>query len=107
MSKRAELSETLHGLCPNVYFQPTINTQITYPCIIYTLTTVNVDHADNEKYIKRREYSLQYIGTNPDPVIEDTGEDAIDAILNSFDHIRHVNRFTAKNLYHDNFILYY
>ena len=107
MSNRAELSRTLHQICANVYFQPTTNVNIKYPCIIYSLTNVNTNYADNIAYKNMREYTVQYISTNPDPIDSDTSEGIIEKILGSFSYIKHTNRFTSDNLYHDNFVLHY
>lgn len=63
---RAELSEILHGICENVYFQPPANKKLTYPCIIYKLENVDVTFADNGAYRVMDEYSLTYITRDPD-----------------------------------------
>lgn len=65
---RAELSEILHGICENVYFQPPANKKLTYPCIIYKLENVDVTFADNGAYRVMDEYSLTYITRDPDDI---------------------------------------
>lgn len=104
---RSELSQTLHTLCENVYFQPPDNVDLTYPCIIYTLNRVNSTYADNIAYKTRREYNILYITKNPEPIYELTGEGMIETFLHTFDHIKHTNHYTKDNLYHDAFNLFY
>ena len=63
---RAELSERLHAICNNVYFQPPTGTKIVYPCIVYDLEKTNVRYADNGPYVFHDEYSIKYITRDSD-----------------------------------------
>lgn len=104
---RLDLSTALHQLCENVYFQPPQSLKLQYPCVVYSLKLVDSDYADNLTYKTMREYSLVYISPNPDPIYEESGDGMIETILKSFSHIKHVNRYTSDNLYHDAFNLFY
>ena len=69
---RSELSEKLHMLCNNVYFQPPSNLSMKFPCIVYSLSNINVRFANNDPYRTYDEYSVTYITRDPDdPVIHD------------------------------------
>ena len=102
---RPELSQQLHELCENVYFQPPESKKLVYPCIVYSFVGVDVSRADNAPYVIRREYTVQYITTNPEPELNGVG--MVETFLTRFDHIRHNTHFTKDNLYHDTFHLYY
>lgn len=96
---RAELSEILHGICENVYFQPPANKQLTYPCIIYKLENVDATFADNGAYRVMDEYSLTYITRDPD-----------DMTIREFVLLRYcqmTNTSTADNLRHYYYRLYF
>ena len=57
-----------------VYFQPPENLKLGYPAIVFHLTKIKVDHADNTPYKGAREYMVTLITKEPEP-------DAIDEIL--------------------------
>lgn len=63
---RSELSEKLHALCNNVYFQPPTGKMLTYPCIVYSLDTFDVIRADNGPYRTYDKYSITYMTRDPD-----------------------------------------
>lgn len=63
---RSELSAILHSFCKNVYFQPPADKKLTYPCIIYSLDTLDVGRADNGVYRLNDEYSITYVTRDPD-----------------------------------------
>lgn len=105
---RALLSEILHEFSNNVYFQPSTNTSLTYPCIVYSLTNLNVKHADNSNYMMKREYEVVYISKKPDPVGPDGETGMIESIMSRFGkEIRYVRRIVNENLYNDVFNLYF
>lgn len=49
----------------NVYFQPPPSVKIKYPAIVYSLDTIEVDHANNRLYKKIPKYTATLIDTNP------------------------------------------
>lgn len=62
---RSELSAILHSICEHVYFQPPASKQLVFPCIIYSLENLDIDHADNEVYRLNDAYSITYATRDP------------------------------------------
>lgn len=101
MSRRLELHDIfvrLLGL-QNVYFQPPATVKMSYPCIVYRRSRPEVRHADDGIYSSREGYTVTVIDPNPDSEIP---EKVMLLPLCRFD--RH---FTADNLNHDVFTIYY
>lgn len=96
---RSELSEVLHGLCDNVYFQPPTGAKIEYPCIVYELERTNVRYADNAPYALYDEYSIKYITRDPD---DRTRDQIIMLPLCSSERV-----YPNDNLYHHPFTIYW
>lgn len=96
---RLDLQEILVEITDNVYFQPPNGLQMQYPCIVYNLSDVNVKFASNSKYSNHKRYSVTVIDRDPDSLIP---ESVLALPLCSYD--RH---FTADNLNHDVFTLYF
>lgn|SRR5689334_25402207 len=92
------LLETALG-SDKVYFQPPTNTKLVYPCIVYERRRGNVQFADNVPYLYEQGYTVTLIDPNPDSVISD-------AII-SIPKTIHDRFFTAGNLNHDVYIMYY
>jgi len=95
---RLNLSEKLHSLCPNVYFQPPNGTKLKYPCIIYDLDSIDKRNADNAAYTLNDRYSIQYITRDPD-----------DDVKYKIIQMRYCSAgkfFISENLYHYNFSIY-
>lgn len=57
-----------------VYFQPPENLKLGYPAIVFHLTKIKVDHADDVPYKGAREYMITLISKDPEP-------DALEEIL--------------------------
>lgn len=57
-----------------VYFQPPENLKLGYPAIVFHLTKIKVDHADDVPYKGAREYMITLITKDPEP-------DALEEIL--------------------------
>jgi len=71
MGSRLEL-QTLLSAIPGVsavYFQPPATISMTYPCIVYDLSDIDVKHANNKPYILTKEYTLTVIDKDPDTAI--------------------------------------
>lgn len=74
--KRVELHQLLkqqfpENTEPHVYFQPPQNTEIIYPCMIYKLSDMPTQWANNLPYHWDKSYELIYITEDPkDPVVE-------------------------------------
>lgn len=101
MPGRLELHEILCGILGsrNVYFQPPESVKLQYPCIVYARSQIDTKFADNQPYVRKKRYSVTVIDKNPDSGVPDK----IGALpMCVFD--RH---FTADNLNHDVFRLYF
>lgn len=96
---RSELSAILHEICDNVYFQPPTGTKLTYPCIVYSNDRIEVVHADNAPYALYVSYSIKYITRDPD-------NEARFKIAR-LPMCRAEKFYTADNLYHYPFSLYF
>ena len=96
---RIELSEILHRICGNVYFQPPTNTKLSYPCIVYKLERMDVRFADNGPYRICDEYSITYITRDPDDI-------NIRTIL-MLPYCRFDRAFSSDNLHHNAYTLYF
>jgi hypothetical protein len=99
MAPRHELHFFLQTLTDNVYFQPPPNTQMKYPCILYSRDDVEAAHADNVPYRLTKRYQVTVIDSDPDSSIPDK----LAALpFCSFD--RH---FATDNLNHDVYNLFF
>ena len=96
---RSILSEKLHELCKNVYFQPPTGARITYPCIIYDLERTDVRFADNAPYALYDEYSLKYITRDPD--------DSVRSQILMLPYCNSERMYISDNLYHYPYRLYF
>lgn len=101
MAPRSELQQLLVNLLgsPNVYFQPPPSVKMKYPCIVYEREYIQVNHADNFPYKRRKRYLITVIDRNPDSVIPDK---ISQLPLCAFDR-----SFPADNLNHDVFRLFF
>ncbi len=100
-AQRLELQAILENLLGsrNVYFQPPENFKMQYDCIRYERSHIPPKFANNRPYILQNCYQLTVIYRNPD---SDLPEKI--AMLPMCSHERH---YTADNLNHDVFNLYY
>lgn len=74
MDRRPTLHQMLKGLFesdPHVYHQGPGSSQMVYPCIVYKLSGMPSGHADNIRYIDRREYEIKVIDRNPDSILRE------------------------------------
>lgn len=101
MSRRQELHAILVDLLGtgNVYFQPPSTVKMKYPCIVYNRSSIDTRFANNQLYNHQYNYTVTVIDSNPDSDIPDR---IIRLPLCRFD--RH---YTADNLNHDVFNVYY
>lgn len=101
LDRRLEFHEILCGVLGNkhVYFQPPESLKLKYPCIVYNRTTANSQYGDNRPYTFMICYQVIYIDKDPDSeVIMELAK----LPYSSMD--RH---YTANNLNHDAFTIYY
>lgn len=101
MGQRLELQTLLEGLLgsDNVYFQPPQNLQMEYPCIVYKRDFARTEFADNRPYRLKKRYQVTHIGRDPDSPIPDK---LAEMQMSTFE--RH---FTANNLHHDVYTIFF
>lgn len=107
MNRRLKLHAILCGIlgCPErgddcrAYFQSPANVDMEYDCIRYERAKIGADYADNLPYQLRDRYQLTLIYRNPDSELPKKI-----AELPMCSHERH---YTADNLHHDIFNLYF
>jgi hypothetical protein len=101
LDRRLELHGILRDILgtDNCYFQPPESVKLSYPCIIYKRNTGDTQYADNAPYTFRISYQVTYIDKDPDA-------EAIMGIA-ALPYCRMDRHFTANNLNHDTFNLYY
>ena len=101
MEKRVQLQILLENLIgtKNVYFQPPENVKLVYPCVIYTRDSDQTLFANDLPYSHKTRYQLTVIDKNPDSALPGKIADLPMCKFN-----RH---YTADNLNHDVYNLYY
>lgn len=102
MASRLDLHEELCVLLGsrNVYFQPPESVKMKYDAIRYQLSGKSLKRANDKIYNSRNEYDGVVITTDPDTTIPD-------AILEHFEMCSFGRPYTADNLNHYPFTLYY
>ena len=101
MAPRTELQTLLEQVLGsgNVYFQPPNNITIAYPCIVYKRSRIESEFADNEPYGHQKRYTVTVISRDPDNAVVDQ--------IAALPKCSHDRFFTADNLNHDVFTLYF
>lgn len=101
MASRLELQTRLEEILgsSNCYFQPPASKKMAYPAIRYRLSGIDNTNANNKIYLQSRSYEVTVIDANPDSEIADKVSRLPMCSFN-----RH---YTADNLNHFVFILYY
>lgn len=101
MGKRLELHSLLKELLEteNVYFQPPASIKMVYPCLVYARNSGDGRFANDALYVNKTRYEVTVIDKDPDSPLVDKLANLPMCIFN-----RH---FTADNLNHDTFYLYY
>lgn len=99
MGQRLDLHSILETITGNVYFQPPTNVTLQYPCIIYHRDYAKTEFADNAPYRNTKRYMVTIIDRDPDSSLP--GEVA-KLPMTQFNRF-----FTADNLNHDVFTLYF
>ena len=101
MDRRLELHEILVDILGsrNVYFQPPSDVRMKYPAIVYKRTDIDILHADDGVHRKTTAYEVIVIDPDPDSEIVYKVAD--------LPKCRFMNHYTADNLNHDAFKLYY
>lgn len=101
MAPRLELQQILVNILgsDNVYFQPPENIHMVYPCIVYHRDDIQINHANDLPYKQVVRYQVTVISQDPDnEFVKQVAE------LPMCDYDRF---FTAENLNHDVFRLFF
>lgn len=101
MATREDLQAKLEELNGNrnVYYNPPANIQMKYDAIRYSLSNIQSDYANNNKYTKMKCYDLIVISRKPDPEVVNK---ILDLPYSSLGR-----PYTADNLNHYPITLYY
>jgi len=91
--------ETLLG-SDQVYFNPPETISLTYPAIVYSLSSKYVKPANNHIYRLMDCYDLTYMHKDPDDQFPNL-------ILSEFPYSRYDRQAVVKNLYNDYLTLYF
>ena len=100
MGSYADLGDVFKTIVPNVYFQPPETIKLSYPCVVYNLSSIDHQYADNKTYIGKRRYECTLITKDPD-------DDRVDKIVSTFELCKFDRFFTANNLNHNVFVIYW
>ena len=101
MGTRLELQTMLETLLGsrNVYFQPPATKKMSYPAIVYSRSNIGNIHADDDVYLQNKAYRVTVIDKNPDSMIVES--------VSKLPLCTFQQHYTADNLNHDVFLLYY
>lgn len=99
MGRRQNLHDLLTTITEHVYFQPPANVQMEYPCIRYQRDNANTKFAGNAPYRYTQRYQVTIISRNPD-------NDILEKVA-KLPMCEYQRYFTADNLNHDVFVLYF
>lgn len=99
MGSRLDLNTLLETFTSNVYFQPGSSITMTYPCIVYELSDVKTEHANNSPYNHEKKYQVTVIDRDPDTTIPNEIQNLEKS---SFDRF-----FTTKGLNHYVYTLFF
>lgn len=101
MADRKDLHRELEGILGSdkVFFQPPESLKLSYPCIIYHLNNFEVGYADDGKYMSTKRYQVMLITENPVTNLVDK--------LHQMDYCRFDRWYTADNLNHYVYTIYY
>lgn len=101
MDRRLELQNLLEDLLGSnqVYFQPPTNVKMSYPAIVYKRDDEDSKFAGNKPYSRTHRYMVTVIDRDPDSIFPD-----LVASLPMCVFSRH---YTADNLNHDSYSLYF
>lgn len=82
-----------------LYFQPSENIKIQYPCIVYQRESVDTTFADNKPYLRKKRYRITVIDRDPDSDIPDK--------IGQLPGCLHDRFYVADNLNHDVFTIHF
>lgn len=82
-----------------VYFQPPESFKLSFPCIVYSKSSIEAKYANNKLYFKKKRYMITVIDSNPDSPIPDS---ILELPLCKFDRF-----YVDNNLNHNVYSLYF
>lgn len=82
-----------------VYFQPPESVKMQYPAIVYSRNNIGNEYANNEVYMQSPSYIVTVIDKNPDSELVEK--------VSRLPICRFDRHYTADNLNHDIFTIYY
>lgn len=101
MLTRLEFHQTLVDILgsKNVFYTPPESVKLSYPAVVYSLTTVFSAHANNEPYLATPQYEVILIDNNPDSGL-------FEKFL-ALPYTRYNRHYVADNLDHYVFTTYF
>ena len=99
MAPRLQLHQLLETFTEHVYFQPPVNVQLHYPCIVYKRDYATTLFADDHPYKFIKRYMVTIIDRDPDSEIPDKVAEMPMSLFNRF--------YTADDLNHDVYNVYF
>lgn len=96
---REDLHQLLKTFTDNVYFQPPINVELKYPCIVYRRDFADTKFADDKPYNFKLRYLITIIDPDPDSVIPTKVASMPMSLFNRF--------YIADNLNHDVYSVFF
>ena len=82
----------------NLYYQPPSGYRLKYPCILYSMSRLRNEHANDGVYIQHPFYTVTVIDTDPDSKLM--------AAVSILPKCAYDRQFVSDNLYHTVFTLY-
>lgn len=83
----------------NVYFQPSTNVKLQYPCIVYELKSIDGGFANDKRYITHRGYQITHIYQHYQNNLQDK-------MIEKFDYISFITSNKVDGLYQDIYTIY-
>ena len=102
MGSRLELHEELCAILGmnNVYFNPPASVRMSFPCIVYSKSSPNINRANDKIYKNTNRYEATVIYDDPD-------SDIPDRLLCHFQMCSIDDYYTADNRNHAKLTIYY
>lgn len=98
-TKRIGFHNKLVASCGRTYYQPTQNTKLVYPCIVYEEIPETVLYGNNTVFAKFPQVQITVIDRDPDSEITEK-------LVARFPEAKMVNKNVVDNLYHTIYELY-
>lgn len=100
MGARLDLQQKLHEKTRRAWYQKPPANQMGYPCFVYKSIEPKVLYANNRGYLKIPGYEVLYISQTEDDSI-------MDWMIEQFAYCTIGRKYTADQLYHYPFTIYY